>query len=363
MPAPGLAPGILRGFLGLAGGYWRGPGSHAPWGLALGLLTLNALEVALLLRLNRWNRELFDALESRAGLEVLASCGIVLVLLAAGFALVSCLNMQARRRLAVGWRGWLTARLTLAWLAGQHSPETGHANADGRIAEDARIATEEAVELACSLSQGLMRLACFVGVLWTLSAHPAYGLGGFTMAVPGYLLWVAILYAGLGICVASLLSRPLVRTTERRQTTEAEYRVALVTARDAGAPTPGARLAGLFGAVAAAFARQTRAAAQLQLFGVGNVRLGSGLPFLVATPAYLAGVVTLGWVMQAAQAFQEVAGALNWPVDNMPRIATWRASAQRVLALHQAGGVAVAAPQPPLASSPASAYMPAIAAE
>jgi putative ATP-binding cassette transporter len=47
-------------------------------------------------------------------------------------------------------------------------------------------------------------------------------------------------------------------------------------------------------------------------------------------------VVTLGWVMQAAQAFQEVARALSWPVDQMPRIAAWRASAERVVALYQA---------------------------
>jgi putative ATP-binding cassette transporter len=359
------APGILRAFLGLAGGYWRGPGCATPWCLALGLLTLNAGEVALLLRLNRWNRDLFDALERHAELAVLAGCGAVLALLAAGFGLASYLNMLARRRLALGWRGWLTARLTLAWLAGEGTPEAGHANADGRIAEDARIATEEAVELACSFSQGLMRLACFVGVLWALSAHPAYDLAGFQVALPGYLLWFAMLYAGFGICVASLLSRPLVHSTEQRQTSEAEYRVALVTARDAAGEAPAKRLAGLFGDIAGAFGRQTRAAARLQLFGVGNLRLGTGLPFLLATPAYLAGVVTLGWVMQAAQAFQEVAGALNWPVDNMPRIATWRASAQRVLALHQAGFAAAPdlAPRAPLASVPASAYMPASAAE
>ncbi len=371
------SPGLLRAFLALAGGYWRGPGCRVAWALALGLLALNAAEVALLLRLNRWNRDLFDALGRHAELAVLADCGVVLVMLAAGFALASCLNMLARRRLALGWRGWLTARLTLAWLAGEGLPEAGNANADGRIAEDARIATEEAVELASSLSHGVLRLACFVGVLWSLSAHPAYEVAGFHVALPGYLLWAAILYAGFGIALASLLSRPLVRSTEQRQTAEAQYRVALVTAREA-TTAPALRLARLFGGIAAAFGRQTRAAARLQLFGVGNLRLGAGLPFLLVTPAYLAGVVTLGWVMQAAQAFQEVAGALNWPVDNMPRIATWRASAQRVLALHRAGCVAapalgpvealIAASNlppypPPLASAPASAYMPATAAE
>ncbi len=40
--------------------------------------------------------------------------------------------------------------------------------------------------------------------------------------------------------------------------------------------------------------------------------------------------------MQSAQAFQQVTSALSWPVDNLPRIAEWRASVERVLALEEA---------------------------
>ncbi len=301
----------------------------------------------LLLQLNNWNRDLFDALERLAPLSELLANGLTLLLLAAGFALSSGAHLLARRRLALGWRGWLTARLTAVWLASAGSAKPGLANADGRIAEDARIATEEAVELACSFSHGVIRLGCFVGVLWSLSAHPAFMLHGIRFGLPGYLLWVAVAYASFGLAIASLLGRPLVRSTEWRQGREAEYRIGLVKSGASEAHQT-LRLEPLFGKLAKAFRRQTRAAAWLQLFGVANLRLGTGLPFLVATPAYLAGVVTLGWVMQAALAFQEVAAALNWPVDSMPRIATWRASAQRVLALHQAGlaaAVPATAPQ------------------
>ncbi|MFC7474544.1 hypothetical protein ACFQS7_09280 [Dankookia sp. GCM10030260] len=93
---------------------------------------------------------------------------------------------------------------------------------------------------------------------------------------------------------------------------------------------------------------QTAASAVLQLFCAASRRLGQGIRYLVATPAWLAGVVTLGRVMQAAPAFTSVAATLSWPVDNMPRIARWRASAERVLAL-RAGGL----PAPERASEPA----------
>jgi putative ATP-binding cassette transporter len=342
---------ILHGFSDLAGGYWRGAEGRSAWALLAGLLMLNAAEVGLLLRVNTWNRDLFDALERRDGIHILVDCGIALLLLAAGFAVASCLNLHARRRLAIGWRRWLTERLTADWLASGSAAD--HANADGRIAEDARIATEEAIELISSLSHALITLACFVGVLWQLSAHPPIVLGRIALDLPGYLLWVAVLYAGCGTAIAGMLARPLVRATDHRQTEEASYRATLVLAQQHGPAMPQrARLGALFGGVVATFVRQTRALGHLQLFGAGNVRLGAGLPLLAATPAYLAGVVTLGWVMQAAQAFQEVARALSWPVDQMPRLATWRASAARVVALHRATAVA---PWPAIPLGPAVA--------
>jgi len=40
--------------------------------------------------------------------------------------------------------------------------------------------------------------------------------------------------------------------------------------------------------------------------------------------------------MQTAQAFQQMEGALSWPIDNLGRAAEWKASAERVLGLYDA---------------------------
>jgi putative ATP-binding cassette transporter len=58
-------------------------------------------------------------------------------------------------------------------------------------------------------------------------------------------------------------------------------------------------------------------------------------PILIAAPQYIAGAMSLGALMQAAQAFQRLTGALSWPVDNVGEIARWRASADRVLSLYE----------------------------
>jgi putative ATP-binding cassette transporter len=58
-------------------------------------------------------------------------------------------------------------------------------------------------------------------------------------------------------------------------------------------------------------------------------------PLLIAAPQYIAGVMSLGALMQAAQAFQRLTSALSWPVDNVAGIAICRASAERVLSLYE----------------------------
>jgi putative ATP-binding cassette transporter len=48
------------------------------------------------------------------------------------------------------------------------------------------------------------------------------------------------------------------------------------------------------------------------------------------------GLISLGTLMQMAQAFSQVTAALAFPVDNLSGIALWRASVERVMALQDA---------------------------
>jgi vitamin B12/bleomycin/antimicrobial peptide transport system ATP-binding/permease protein len=57
------------------------------------------------------------------------------------------------------------------------------------------------------------------------------------------------------------------------------------------------------------------------------------IPIILCAPKFLDNSMTLGEVMQAASAFAMVQSALNWLVDNYPRLAEWAASARRVATL------------------------------
>ncbi len=62
--------------------------------------------------------------------------------------------------------------------------------------------------------------------------------------------------------------------------------------------------------------------------------LSQAAPILVAAPRYIAGTISLGALMQTAQAFQQMINALSWPIDNMQKLAECRASFGRVAQLH-----------------------------
>ena len=53
-------------------------------------------------------------------------------------------------------------------------------------------------------------------------------------------------------------------------------------------------------------------------------------PFIVAAPGYFAGDMSLGGLMMAVGAFNQVQQALRWFVDNFSTIADWRATLLRV---------------------------------
>ena len=60
------------------------------------------------------------------------------------------------------------------------------------------------------------------------------------------------------------------------------------------------------------------------------------VPFLMAAPGYFEGKLSFGSLIIIVGAFNQVLGSLRWQVDNFSRIADWRATLSRVVAIRQA---------------------------
>ncbi|MFK7964906.1 MAG: SbmA/BacA-like family transporter [Burkholderiaceae bacterium] len=329
----------------LATSFWRGEKRAFAWLLTLSLVALTIAQVSIPVMLNYWSQALFDALEQRNFDDVVTQSGIAVLIIAANV-VVMATHMWTKRRLQVAWRSDLTHRLLDRWTIQGRDYQlsrsgTGRDNPDGRIAEDVRIATEFSIDLAHSLTYCVLLLASFTQILWVLSGSPEVVIGTWSFYLPGHLVWFALLYASVGAVVATLLGKPLTRAANHRQNKEADFRFGLGQAREdgppveLGAPDPIRRekTGGLFAQATAAWRRQTQVLLRLVVFSSTWSVLSQAAPILVAAPRYVAGTISLGALMQTAQAFQQMINALSWPIDNMQKLAECRASFGRVAQL------------------------------
>jgi len=327
------------------GPYWSCERRAKVRGAILLLLLLTMGQVGLTVWGNYWQRALYDALEQRSVRGVVFQVAVFAIILGSSIA-VTAAHLMVKRWLQIDWRAWLTEQLVGSWMGdARHyrllfSPGE-HDNPDQRIAEDIRIATESAIGLAHSLVFSLLTLGLFINILWSVSG--AVDVPGTSVHVPGYMVPLAFLYAILGSAFGWGFGRPLVRTTNALQTAEATFRFGLSRAREhteaialmRGEPLERAGSAARFGQVMRDWNRQSLAYMGLVSFGTAYGSLLPVLPILVAAPQYIHGLMSLGALMQAAQAFERLTSSLSWPVDSIGEIARCRASADRVLSLYE----------------------------
>ncbi len=341
--------GFFVQFIKLAGPFWNSEDKvQIRLDTAL-FIVLTIMQIVLAVVITDWNADLFDAIEQHSMAGIIKQIGM-LILIFVGSITITTLHLIVKRRLLIGWRLWLTEKVVAQWMdKGRHYQITfmgknNHDNPDGRIAEDIRIATEEALAMGHSLFYSLLLLGSFAKILWTLSGTIELNLGLFTLPVAGYLVWISVVYSIGASVLGWWMGRPLTAATDDRQTEEANYRYCLIKAQENsqaialihGEQYEQKRFLHSFEAIIKTYAEQTAAWKQIQIFSSGYSVVSMGLPILVAAPRYIVGAMTLGSLMQSVQAFQQMVNALSWPANNMAQIAGWRTSVERVLGLVKA---------------------------
>jgi putative ATP-binding cassette transporter len=340
-----VSNGFFIKFIRLAGPFWHSENKSTIRTLALALFMLTVMQIGIAVIITVWSADLFNALEQRSMSGLFMQIFAIVLIFLANIA-VTTSHFKVKRRLQLDWRSWLTQHLISLWMAnGRHYLVTHiqgtHDNPDGRIAEDIRIATESAIDLSHSIIYSSLVIISFTKILWTLSGTVILDLWFVEISIHGHLVWLAIIYSACASSLGWWLGRPFTQATDARQTVEANFRFGLVTARENslaialvhGEANEQTRFIGLFKDITHAWQRQTHTWSHLFMLTSGYSVLSMAFPILVAAPRYIMGSITLGALMQSAQAFQQTAGALSWPVDNMAKVAEWRASVERVLGL------------------------------
>lgn len=327
----------------IASPYFR---SEDRWAGRLLLAAIIAIElgiVAITVLLNQWNARFYNALQDRNWDSFVYELGYF-CMLATIFIVVAVYQLYLNQWLQIRWRRWMTRAYLDRWLAGSNHYRMqllGDAadNPDQRIAEDIRLFIEGGIlPLGLGLLNSVVTLASFSVILWTLSAAAPLHVFGVSWTIPGYLFWAALLYAILGTAATHWIGRPLVALNYQQQRYEADFRFSLVRVREnaeqiallEGERAERGQLLGRFARLADNWMAIMTRTKKLTFLTAGYGQAATVFPFIVTSPAYFAGAVQLGGLMQTASAFGSVQGALSFFVDAYRRLAEWNAVIERL---------------------------------
>jgi len=350
---------FLRDAWRLSRPYYRSEEKWSAWGLLLSIVALRLLLVGMTVILSFWNREFFNSLQDKdftAFWELLfiyrrTPSGFMpgFCEIAAVYILVAVYFTYLSQWLQIRWRRWLTVRFLDEWLADRayyrislttDRAAVGTDNPDQRIAEDIRDFVDSTLTLGISLLANIVTLVSFLGILWSLSGNMTL----FGIAIPGYMVWVALIYAVVGTWLTHLVGRPLASLRFRQQRVEADFRYSLVRVREnmegialySGEAEEKGLLGHRFGGVIGNWWAIMQRTKMLNALTAGYDQVAVVFPFIVAAPRFFSGQIPLGGLTQTAGAFGRVQDALSWFISRYPDLAQWHAIVERLTTFHRA---------------------------
>lgn len=298
--------------------------------------------------LNAWNEPFYDAIARKAANDFLHQLGVFFMIAAILLVFNVCqtgLNQMIRLKL----RELATKDLVENWMSQKRAARIGRAgeigtNPDQRIQADTQHLTELSTDLAIGLVQATVLLLSFIGVLWVLSRGIVLSWDGRQFAIPGYMVWAALIYAVSGSLLSWRVGRPLVRLEADHYGREAQFRYVLVRAAteadgivlNNGEADAQRRIVASFDTVLAVIRKLVVARTRLVWVTAGYGWVALVVPIIVAAPGYFGGKLSFGELMVVVGAFNQVQQALRWFVDNTGVIADWRATLLRVMTFRQA---------------------------
>ena len=329
---------FLTAFWALAKPYWVSEQRNKGLLLAVAVIGLSLGMVYLSVQFNLWNKDFYNALEKKDQPAFFQQLWRF-TYLAVFWIIAGVYRLYLQQMLLIEWRAWLNEHFLARWLEDRayyrlQLVDRGVDNPDQRIADDLRIFVDMTLDLSIGLLSAVVTLISFTGILWSLSGD--FAIGG--LAIPGYLFWVAVIYAGIGTWLTQVIGKPLIGLDFNQQRFEADYRYSLVRLREnsegvalyRGEALEHANFRERFDHVIQNWWGIMRKRKQLNWFVSFYEQFAIVFPYLVAAPRYFAGEVGLGFIFQTSSALGEVRGSLSWFIGIYPQFASWKATVDRL---------------------------------
>lgn len=320
-----------------------------PGRLLLGLvIAIELAIVAINVLINQWNARFYNALQDR-NWDSFVSELLFFGVLAGSYIVLAVYQLYLNQWLEIRWRRWMTKAYLARWLTDSHHYRMqllGEAadNPDQRIAEDVKLFIERTLYIAIKVLGAVVTLVSFVAILWSLSETAPLTIGGVALAIPGYLVWAALIYAVAGTILTHWIGWPLAALNFQQQRFEADFRFNLVRVREnseqiallRGEPAETERLLDRFGRVVTNWMQIMSRLKKLVFLTAGYQQFSVIFPFIVVSPAYFAGAMQLGGLMQTANAFDSVQKSLSVFIEVYRQFAEWAAVVERLAGFDRA---------------------------
>ena len=323
-------------------------------GLFAAIVALNLASVYMAVIFNDWYRLFYDGLQNKDQ-AVFWTQIVRFSYLAAIAIVIAVYRFYLTQLLQMYWRKWMTTHYLQRWLHGHAFYQmelarfSGNAgatpdNPDQRISEDVNSFTAQTVGLTMGLLNAVVTLVSFVGILWGLSGAFSFSFQGASYTVPGFMVWMAVLYCLVGSVITHYIGRPQIRLNFEQQKREADFRHHMMRVReyseaialDRGQTVEKSHLDTRFVSVLANYLALIRAQKSLIWFTTFFGQAAVIFPFVVAAPRYFSGAIQLGELMQINSAFGRVQDSLSWFVDSYSGLAAWRATTDRLTSFDDA---------------------------
>jgi putative ATP-binding cassette transporter len=322
--------------------YFRSEDKWAGRGLLAAVIAIELALVGIDVLINQWQNRFFNALQERNWDSFVREIGIftILAFCAIGLAVY---QLYLNQWLQIRWRRWMTTKYLGEWLhdANHYRMQLqGDAadNPDQRITDDVKLFVERTLDIGVGLLSSVVTLASFVVILWGLSAAAPLHIFGNEFAIPGYLVWGALIYAIFGTALTQWIGSPLVNLDFQQQRFEADFRFNLVRVREnaeqiallQGESAERQRLSERFGRVVDNWYGIMSRTKRLTAFTTSYTQAAIIFPYILVSPAYFANKIQLGGLQQTASAFDSVRRALSFFVSIYRTMAEWRAVVARL---------------------------------
>lgn len=249
------------------------------------------------------------------------------------------------------WREWLTTLFTKKFASQddnnyleleRHVDQID--NPAQRIQQDVPKFVHQTLKLGIDLFQSVLTFISFIGNLWIVGGALAITLFGASLTIPGYLVWVALIYAACSSLITHLMGSRLQTLSFNEQSLNADFRndiSALVQHAESIALDKGEtyflksamqRLKSIMGNAYDKLYTHLKLSAFNGIFS----QLTSVFPYITAAPLYFAKQTTLGQLMDIGFAFSQIQSSLSWFSDAYPKLAHYRMLSDRLTQLQHA---------------------------